>query len=338
MEKVSKRENNKKNYNAILEEPLISVIVPVYNVEKYLDKCVDSIVNQTYKNLEIILVDDGSPDNCPKMCDDWSEKDKRIKVIHKKNGGLSDARNKGIEMANGEYIGFVDSDDYVEGNYIEFLYKNIIDYDCEISMGKHYVIYPNKKINTGSGKEYIMNSKECLEKMLYGEDVDVSAWAKLYKKSLFKDISFPKGRLFEDSATTYKLVEKANSIVLDSQPIYYYIIRDNSITNYKFDEKKFDLIFSTEEMCKEIKISYPDLEKGCQRRMMYAYLSTFTQYIKANSKDKKVEKELITYIKKNKSIILKDRRIPKRDRASLYAITFGVSFFKFCWRIYSIFR
>ena len=115
--------------------PLISVIVPIYNVEKYLARCVDSIVNQTYKNLEIILVDDGSPDRCPQMCDDYAEKDSRIKVVHKKNGGLSDARNAGMAVATGEYISFIDSDDWIETSMFELLINNIFQYDCEISCG-----------------------------------------------------------------------------------------------------------------------------------------------------------------------------------------------------------
>ena len=115
--------------------PMISVIVPIYNVEKYLARCVDSIVNQTYKNLEIILVDDGSPDRCPQMCDDYAEKDSRIKVIHKKNGGLSDARNAGMAVATGEYISFIDSDDWIETSMFELLLNNIFQYDCEISCG-----------------------------------------------------------------------------------------------------------------------------------------------------------------------------------------------------------
>ena len=131
----------------VSKNPLISIIVPVYNVEEYLDKCVESIVNQTYKNIEVILVDDGSPDNCPKMCDDWAKKDKRIKVIHKKNGGLSDARNKGIDESKGEYLSFVDSDDYITDNYVELLYNIISKEHADISMAKQYVVYPKKTIN-----------------------------------------------------------------------------------------------------------------------------------------------------------------------------------------------
>ncbi len=320
---------------ARVSNPLISVIIPVYNVEKYLDKCIQSVVNQTYENLEIILVDDGSPDNCPKICDEYAKKDKRIKVVHKENGGLSDARNAGIKYSNGEYLTFIDSDDYIVDNYVEFLYNLIIKENADISMGKHYIVYPNKTINAFTGEYFVMNSHDCLEKMLYGEDVDVSAWAKLYKRKLFDKIEFPVGRLFEDSATTYKLIDKANKVAFSSQPIYYYVIRKNSITNNKFNEKKMDLIISTKEMGNYVMNKYSDLKNACNRRVMYSYLSTLTQLVKTNEKNKKYKDEMMMYIKKNRKSVLRDRRIPKRDRVGLIATFLGFRGFKTFWRVYS---
>ena len=318
--------------------PLISVIVPIYNVEKYLDKCVDSIVKQSYENLEIILVDDGSPDKCPKKCKEWIKKDRRIKVIHKKNGGLSDARNAGLDKAKGEYITFIDSDDYVEPNYVEFLYRNIVKEKADISMGKQYVRYPKKTYNTGTGNRYVLNAHDCLDKLLYSEDFDVSAWGKLYKRELFNDARFIKGRLFEDTALCYKLIDKSKKIVLDSQPIYYYIMRNNSITNKKFNDSKMDMIISTEEMTDYISKRYPDLKNGCDRRMMFAHLSTLSQLARSKDKNKKYEKELMNYIKKNRKKILKDKRIPKRDRIGLLASYGGFRIFKLCWSFYSLIR
>lgn len=323
----------------VSKEPLISVIVPVYKVEEYLDRCVDSIINQTYKNLEIILVDDGSPDNCPKMCDGYAKKDKRIKVIHKKNGGLSDARNIGIDNSKGDYLTFIDSDDYVELNYIEFLYNLMVKYDADISMGKQYVRYSNKVINTGSGYLYDNLTKaEIFEKLMYGEDFDVSAWSKLYKRKLFSDIKYPVNRLFEDSATTYKLIDKANKSVMKSEPIYNYIIRDGSITNSVFNEKKLDLIKSTEEMTIYISKKFPELKSACDRRLMYSYLSTLTQLVKSNQKNKKIQNYLFKYIKKNRRRVLKYKYIPRRDRIALYCSYFGYNFFKISWNIYEKLR
>lgn len=321
----------------VSNEPLISVVVPIYNVEQYLDRCIESIVSQTYTKLEIILVDDGSPDNCPKMCDEWAKKDKRIKVIHKENGGLSDARNAGIDISKGEYITFVDSDDYVENNYVEFLYQNLVTYDADISMGKQYVRYPNKTVNTSTNKVHVLNAHDCFDKLLYGEDFDVSAWAKLYKTNLFNNVRFPEGRVFEDSATTYKLIDKSKIVVLNSKPIYNYIIRKSSISNNTFSNKKMDLIISTKEMCNYIVQKYPDLKSGCERRIMYSYLSTLTQLVKSKDKHKE-ETELLSYIKANRKQILNDNRIPKRDRLSLISIRFGLKFYKISWKIYSFFR
>ncbi len=324
----------KRRLNNMKKEPLISVIVPIYNVEKYLDRCIESIVNQTYENLEIILVDDGSPDKSPKMCDEWAKKDKRIKVIHKENGGLSDARNSGIDIAKGEYLTFIDSDDYVEKDYVEFLYKNLIDNNADISMGKQYVRYPDKTLNTGSEEIYIVNPHDCFDKLLYSEDFDVSAWAKLYKKELFKEVRYPVGRLFEDSATTYKLIDKSKIVVLNSKPIYNYIIREDSITTKGFNEKKMELITSTKEMCEYIDKKYPDLKKGCDRRIMYSYLSTLTQLVKSKGNNDECKKELFKYIKQNRGKILKDKRIPKRDKLALYVTYLGYNAFNVGWKMY----
>ena len=318
-------------------EELISVVVPVYNVEKYIDKCINSIINQTYKNLEIILVDDGSPDNCGNICDEYAKKDNRIIVIHKENGGLSDARNTGIEVSKGKYITFIDSDDYISDNYVSFLYNLIIEYKADISIGKHYVLYENGEINTATGKKYELEPKQALEMMLYGDDLDVSAWAKLYKKELFETVRYPKGRLFEDAATTYKLIDLSKKIIFHSEPIYYYIMRSDSISNKSFNDKKMDLITSTNEMSGYISDKYEDLKKACDRRLMYSYLSTLTQLAKSDVSTpnyNKYKNELMNYIKTNRKKVLKDPKIPKRDRVALECTKFGFGFFKWSWRIY----
>lgn len=318
-------------------EDLISVIVPVYKVEKYLNKCIESIVNQTYKNLEIILVDDGSPDECGKICDNYAQKDMRIKVIHKENGGLSDARNAGINISNGKYISFIDSDDYIDLEYLELLYKTIKKDKSDMAISSHKVIYENGTIlEKATKEESILEPKEVLKRILYDDGIDLSAWAKLYKIELFEEIRYPKGRLFEDAATTYKLVDKCKKISIISKSTYNYIIRGNSITNVNFSEKKMDLIISTEEMCNYIKKKYPDLEEAANRRLMYAYLSTLTQLIKSNKRNKSVEKRLYGYIKQNSKMILKDKNVPRRDKVAIISIKFGLGFYKIIWKIYEI--
>ena len=281
----------------------------MYNVEKYLNRCIDSIIEQTYKKIEIILVDDGSTDSCPQICDDYEKKDNRVKVIHKQNGGLSDARNVGTDIAKGEYITYIDSDDFVTKDYCEFLYNNMIRFKADMSICKHYILFENgSKIDTGTVKIYVLNNKEAFDKLLYSDDLDVSAWSKLYKRELFRDIRYPKGRLYEDSATTYKLIDKCINIVFESEPKYVYAIRNDSITNNTFNKSKMDLISSTNEMCDYIERKFPDLKKACSRRKMYAYLSTLSQFVscKKNCKEnQKYFKEIWSYIKKHREEVLK---------------------------------
>jgi len=297
---------------------LVSIIVPIYNVSEYLEKCIMSLINQTYKNIEIILVNDGSTDNSLDICKKYETEDKRIVVLNKINGGLSDARNYGIERAKGQYITCVDSDDYVTDDYVEFMYNNLKKDDADISICKHIVLFDNNtQISTATHKKYILNPKDTLEMLLYDEDMDVSAVAKLYKKELFEGIKYPKGQLFEDAATTY-------------------IIRQDSITNRRFDERKADLIKSTKQMTEYIRNKYPELKQGCDRRDMYAYLSTLMQMTKEKDikKYSKLKNEIMTYIKSNRSKILKDKRIPKRDRMALISTFLGYRGFKTAWNIY----
>ncbi len=224
-------------------EPLVSVIVPCYNVEKYLPKCVDSIVGQTYRNLEIILVDDGSPDNCGKICDEYATRDGRIKVIHKENGGLSDARNAAIDVAKGEWLTFVDSDDYVTEDYVETLLRLCLKYEVKMAVAD-WCIFPEGAIPCmplKKEKEIHFLRNEALEDMFNQVHFDVSACVKLYHHSLFEGVRFPKGMLFEDLQTTFKLLLNCNEgVAYTNKQIYYYMFRPDSIEGSQFSEKKMD--------------------------------------------------------------------------------------------------
>lgn len=211
-------------------EKLITVIVPIYNVEKYLKKCINSIINQTYKNMEIILVDDGSTDQSGKICDEFALKDTRIKVIHKENGGLSSARNTALKIAKGEYIGFVDSDDYICEDMYKTLYDTMIKNEADISIVSFYEEYRNKVVGVSdSGELIIFNKLEAINELLIDSRIQSYAWNKLFRKELFENIEFPNGKNFEDIATTLLLFEKANKVVLLETPKYHYLRRDDSI-------------------------------------------------------------------------------------------------------------
>ena len=230
-----------------MKENLVTIIVPVYNVEKYMDKCVESIVNQTYKNLEIILVDDGSNDGSSEKCDEWEKKDKRIQVIHKQNGGLSDARNVGIKQSHGKYLSFVDSDDFIDNDMIEYLVDILEKNKAEISICGYTKFYENDMIEKDNRKDNVKlyTSKDALKLLLEDKKIQNYAWNKLYLKELFsEDCLYPYGRKMEDIGTTYLLFFNANTIALGNLSKYNYLQRKNSIVNcedYKFIVDKFEL-------------------------------------------------------------------------------------------------
>ncbi|WP_178666773.1 glycosyltransferase [uncultured Eubacterium sp.] len=221
------------------ENPLISVIVPIYNVEKYLDKCISSIVEQTYNNLEIILVDDGSNDACSKICDEWQGNDERIVVIHKENGGLSDARNAGMDVMTGKYVSFVDGDDYIDERYIEVLYNNLIRYNADISQVSfcREEAYSSNEICIETLDASVACKNFYISKM---PQMMISSCAKLFKTDLISNQRFPKGRNFEDQFFTPRVVYCSHKIVMSNERLYNYINRQDSITHIPFNAKKIE--------------------------------------------------------------------------------------------------
>jgi len=210
--------------------PLISVIVPIYKVEPYIRKCVDSILSQSYTNFEIILIDDNSPDNCGKICDEYAANNSTVKAIHKENGGLSDARNAGLDIATGEFICFVDSDDWCEREMLQVAYESIEKSKSDIVVyGAFYDYVQNgEKIRTAvktSSREQKINSFDESLPLLIKNSLSVTAWTKLYRKKVFETLRFPKGKLFEDAWIFPKLFENCNNMFIISEPLYHYVIR-----------------------------------------------------------------------------------------------------------------
>ena len=233
----------------------VSIIIPIYNVKKYLRRCVDSILSQTYSDIEIILVNDGSTDNCLEICYEYQTQDKRVVVINKQNGGLSDARNAGIDIANGDYIYFVDSDDYIDCYTIEKLMNYaILGADVVVSnfdrVSESTVIGASK----GGGKVETYSSGMDFYRLIYLEKDRYLhcnlAWGKLYKASLFENIRYPVGKIHEDEFTTYKLLFKAGETVFVDEPLYHYYIREGSITSVKFTEKNLATLEALEQRYK----------------------------------------------------------------------------------------
>lgn len=225
--------------------PLISIIVPVYNVEKYIKKCILSLKNQTYKNIEIILVNDGSPDSSGQICDEEQQLDSRIVVIHKENQGVSKARNAALDIMRGEYVTFLDGDDYVSDDYIEQLYTAIEKENADISACGHYRAYENGKLipvfsDTDNPKNtLVMSGKDSLIDLYNGKTCSASSWGKLYKKELFENLRFPDYIMGEDTFVVYHIFIKANVVVHIKKPLYYYVQRESSVTNHPSNYFKF---------------------------------------------------------------------------------------------------
>lgn len=209
----------------------ISIIVPVYKVEAYLDRCIQSIINQTHHNLEILLVDDGSPDNCGKICDQYADNDDRIRVIHKANGGAADARNVGIDLATGDYIGFVDSDDFIHPEMYETLFLNLKETKADISLCSYERVFDDKIPHKGfENKVSTVSNAEALELLFTFDCLNFTIpWNKLYKKELFEGIRYPKGKTREDEFTTYKLIYESRKIAVTEKVLYYYFLNKNSV-------------------------------------------------------------------------------------------------------------
>ncbi len=311
-------------------EKLISVIVPVYNVESYLEKCVDSIRNQTYKNLEIILVDDGATDNSGVLCDKIAKKDDRIKVYHKENGGLSDARNYGVKKATGEFIGFVDSDDYIDREMYEKLFEAISRENADVAECNFKFIYPNKVTRYVNEQYYMVLDRDgYVSEYINMDKIFGSAWTKLIKKDLAKNIDFPKGKLYEDGFYSLDLMRMAKKFVIFDTPCYNYVMRKNSITNSKFNEKNLDLLEIADEIYDYVIANYPALKKEADRRKMYSYFNTLDAIILSEDyKNKDYFSRIKRYFNKNAYKLIINNTISLSRKIRLLIMLLNITIYK----------
>ena len=305
--------NNDNSCN--ITGPLISVIVPIYKVEEYLVKCVNSIINQTYANLEIILVDDGSPDRCGELCDDLCKTDHRIKVIHKKNGGLSSARNAGINIARGEYLGFVDSDDYIEPFMYEKLLYAILNNNCSLSVCSVNYVFEDGRVITKVSNENdrVFDFYQAILEMNQYRLFDMGAWSKLYAKELFDDLRFPEGKLSEDFYIMYKIFDRAQRISYVAAPCYNYLQRKNSISrnvniNHDFED-------AAKEQMEYLDEKYPEMAVIGHTAHASSALTVYDFYLKNGVA---CPKEKIEYfmgiVKKNTDYIAKAAHLSKSKK------------------------
>ncbi len=308
-----------------MEKPLISVIVPIYNVEKYLRKCIDSILLQTYDELEIILVDDGSTDESGLICDEYECKDERVRVIHKNNGGLSDARNIGLDECRGDFISFIDSDDFVSPFFIETLYKGFIEKEVDITLLTERVCFwdGEKEDSLFKGhshyKKRQASVKNAMEYMLY-QKIPTGVVSRLYRRHIFNDLRFPKGYLYEDMATSHKMFMNAKGVTMIDAGLYAYRMRKNSIIREDFSERKMIAITIAEQVFSDICKYDISLKKAAASRVFALCYSVFLQIPKENVEEKK---KMWNTIKKYQWYVITDLNVNvrRKDRIAAF-ITF----------------
>lgn len=312
---------------------LVSVIVPMYNVENYVGHCIETIVNQTYRNLEIILVDDGSPDNSGRIADEWASKDSRIVVIHKPNGGLSDARNVAIDVAKGEYITLVDSDDYIHTRMIELLMQVAEEKSADVVVCSHKMVYEGKiqqDEEVSLGEVQIVDGKEIQKIYLHPSDKRLDytvAWEKLYKRKCFETIRYPKGKLHEDEYTTFQILYEAEKIAYVDIPLYYYLSRESSIMG-EFKPSRFDIFGG---YARRIEYYESKGEHELAKETFFLGLHMMAQYKEWMGKSSGCEEKLSEAIQIWRRIIKKCRDNWKLSKVqSIEYLIFKLSFRCYC--------
>ncbi|MCI9078407.1 MAG: glycosyltransferase [Lachnospiraceae bacterium] len=308
--------------------PLVSIIVPVYKVEKELSRCMQSILRQTYENIEIILVDDGSPDKCPEMCDKYAELDDRIRVIHKENGGLSDARNVGLDNIKGEYISFIDSDDWVDKKFIEILVKNLENTDSDIAICGYRMVNDRGETRpyTINMPKEVLSKNQALHELFAQHKYGCMACTKLYRKYLFENVRFPKGKFFEDIAVSLPVFKQIKRCIIVQDMLYYYFQRENSIVNSTFSMEKLEMLEFSQCM---IDYSHRHGHKYDNEAEAF-YLKSVLMILLQAYKDikirdaKKASMFLKKELKKHKKYIWNNVYIEKRRQIVMYAFLYRV--------------
>ncbi len=322
----------------ISNNPTISVVVPVYNVENYLRKCIDSILRQSFKDFELLLIDDGSTDGSADICKWARDTDERVSYYYKENGGLSDARNYGLKRIKGKYVSFIDSDDWVEENYLRYLYDAIRDGNSDIStcifnirhgdLAKPWKELPEEPV--------LLSGRDALLSLLCTETVDVSANGKLFLSSLFADVRFPKGRRYEDVGTTWRLLDKAKLVSVGGAPLYNYCMRSGSIT-HSGDTGIFDRSDLAREAYEKLGSRGDDeLTADAERYYIFHCLSVLHTVNLADSEQQDRARGLRKVVLSHKASVLSNPRTPRRDTVALAAITLGLRFYQFSWNVYAL--
>lgn len=303
-------------------KPLVSVVVPVYNVRDYVEKCLESLLCQNYENYEIIVIDDGATDGSGEICDKLARSNERVKVFHKKNGGLSSARNYGIKKSQGEYICLVDGDDYVKKSFVEAMVAEAVRSNADIVVCGYNDEVPMSRMVTGEGAAITLLTKQ--------NNIEIIAWNKLYKRELFDGVLYPEGENYEDNLTTYKLLSKAKKVAYIQETLYVYRERVGSITNNDEKEKK---LLAREKAAREANVYFKDgdLKKAAEIAMLTAKLA-WVDFAINGVVEKKYLVESRNWIRKNKTRLLANKYLNKKLKLYVYLVT------SFDGKLYMAFR
>ncbi len=317
-----------------MTSPEISIIIPVYNSEKYLRACLDSVLDQTFTDFELILVDDGSPDRCGGICDEYADKDERVRVCHIENSGSSAARNYGIDRARGKYLGFIDSDDYIDKDMYRVLYDNLKKEDADLSMCGLYDVYGGEIINMVEKPIYrTMDAEETILTVMEAKLTSVTPVNKLYKKELFKGIRYPVGEdSGEDASIIVELLLRCKKTVMTTEQKYYYIHREGSITTRDFKPSDKSVIRAYKKNYNLIKEHVPSLIPVARMRICWAYFFVLDKLLTSGNRReyREEEKELVDYLRDHMRFILQDKRFNRSRKIAMLMLRINTDLYRQC--------
>lgn len=319
-----------------MEKPLISVIVPAYNVEKFIGKCIDSILRQSFKDFEVLLIDDGAKDSTPEICDACAKKDSRIKVYHKENGGLSDARNYGIDRMQGKYVMFIDSDDYVDSGYFEYLYGLITqEEDIQIAIcGKKSVREDENASPDPETFHEIITGERAVQKMLCGHGSGHSAWGKLYSADLWKTVRYPKGKIYEDYATTYRVMALVDKAAWGNAAMYFYVQHIESIMHQKCSRRSLSLVDIADEETEFIVKKWPALKQEALARKVTSELKCLQNILNAKNEEfDDYKQKIVEDVRRHKGELLASKKVALKTKIKIIALLLGERTFGFIYNL-----
>lgn len=321
-----------------MDKPLISVIVPIYNVEKYLPKCLDSLVGQSYPNLEIILVDDESPDRCGEICEKKKKSNKNIKVLHQKNQGVSAARNNGVKISTGEYISFVDPDDFIPLYSIAHLYSALDNTAAELAVGNSMIVFEGNRVpelreNSAGLKTACYDTEEAMRRMCYAKGFGVAPWGKLYRREMVVKNPYPVGMLHEDLALTYKIIAQCKKVVELKEIVYFYFQRKDSTMHCDIKEKHLqDGMRAANEELEFMKFNYPAVVQAATFRCCLKIIEYIPRLLDKSKQSQKYFKYLQEELKPFLLEILKDRNVSVQFKIRCISVCLGYMPARILWR------